>query len=185
MDQRPNGANQSSTIPAAPPNRQPPRQPAQALNEVHPRNLAIMRTALWNGGGSEFKRRGAKLMQFNDAMIIGALAPGANGPPALWWWAFAILGALGAIWTVLIAWLFRRLRNRHAATYEEIGAPSLIWNNSLRSNWLFLKFLYSPRRLELDDEPASRVIDILRVLAPVYCVGFLIFMVLTLIVMFV
>ena len=56
---------------------------------------------------------------------------------------FALLMAMVATWFVLISWLFRRLRERHASTYEAMGSPTLFWNNSIRNNWLFMKFLFS------------------------------------------
>lgn len=123
-------------------------------------------------------------MRFDDGAVIGAFAGGNNNPPALWWWGFAIVGVMTGIWFVLTLWLFRRLRKRHAATYEAIGSPSLIWNNSLRSNWLFLKFLYSPRPLELDDAPAAKVAGVLRIVLPTHYVVFFVLLILMLVMMF-
>lgn len=123
-------------------------------------------------------------MRYHAPLFFGALAPEADIPPALWWCLGAALAVLGAAWFVLVLWLFQRLRKRHAATYETIGSPSLIWNNSLRSNWLFIKFLYSPRALELDDESASCVVGVLRVLLPGYYVVFIVLMILFMVMMF-
>jgi len=111
-------------------------------------------------------------MRFDGSTLFAASAPGPPLPPTFLL-GFAPLGAMAGVWLVLVAWLLHRLRNRHALTYEAIGSPSLIWNNSLRSNWLFLRFLYSPRRLELGDEPASRVVGVLRVLFPLYFLLFI------------
>jgi hypothetical protein len=64
---------------------------------------------------------------------------------------FAVLFAMVAVWFVLISWLFRRLRDHHASTYEAMGSPSLFWNNSMRNNWLFMKFLFGSQWRELGD----------------------------------
>jgi len=81
--------------------------------------------------------------------------------------------AMAGVWLVLVVWLFCRLRDRHASTYVALGSPNLFWNNTLRSQWLFLRFLYSSRRHELGDESASKVVGLLRVLLPL-CTAFLI-----------
>jgi hypothetical protein len=81
---------------------------------------------------------------------------------------FGVLFAMVAVWFILCSWLFHRLRVLHHSTYEAMGSPSLFWNNSLRNNWLFLKFLLSSHWRELDDSAISRVIPFLRVWLVVY-----------------
>ena len=67
------------------------------------------------------------------------------------------------VWFALILWLFRRLRVQHPATFEEIGSPSLIWNNTPRSNLLFVRFLFSSRPSRLNDAAIRRVAIYMRI----------------------
>jgi hypothetical protein len=76
---------------------------------------------------------------------------------------FACLMVMVAVWFALLLWLFRRLRTRHPSTFEEIGSPSLFWNNSMRNNWLFLWFLFSSRPGQLNDPAIGRVAICMRI----------------------
>jgi hypothetical protein len=86
---------------------------------------------------------------------------------------FVSLFVLAVIGMGLIAWIFHRLRNNHSATYEALGSPSLFWNNSLRNNWLFFKFLFRGQWRDLNDPRLAAVARATQVLFVVYMVGFL------------
>ena len=86
---------------------------------------------------------------------------------------FALLMAMVATWFVLISWLFRRLRERHASTYEAMGSPTLFWNNSIRNNWLFMKFLFSSEWRGLRDPAVANVCRFMRIFIVVYFLFFL------------
>jgi hypothetical protein len=89
---------------------------------------------------------------------------------------FGSLFILAIVWLGLIVWLFRRLRLRHPATYEAMGSPSLFWNNSMRNNWLLLKFLFGGQWRALGDARLSAVIRGMRVLLIVSLAGFAAFL---------
>ncbi len=76
-------------------------------------------------------------------------------------------------WFFMVAWLFRRLRKRHPATYEAIGSPSLFWNNSMRNGWLLLKFLFSSKPQELGDPVIRWLARLMRIFLVVYPFFFL------------
>jgi hypothetical protein len=62
-------------------------------------------------------------------------------------------------------WLIRRLRKYHAPTYESLGSPSLFaGNNSHRSNWLLMRFVFSSQSTLLGDPALVTVCWILRAL---------------------
>jgi hypothetical protein len=86
--------------------------------------------------------------------------------------AFTVLMMMAGVWLASIAWLFRRLRTRHASAYEAMGSPSLFRNNSPRTVPWFLAFLFSPAHHELRDGPASRVVLFLRAFLVLYLVAF-------------
>jgi hypothetical protein len=79
-----------------------------------------------------------------------------------------VLLAMVAVWFVLISWLFRRLKRQHPAMYERLGSPSLFWNNSIRNNWLFMKFLLGSRWRELGDASVATACRFMRVFLVVY-----------------
>ncbi len=85
---------------------------------------------------------------------------------------FVSLFAAAVVWLGLVLWVFHRLRNRHLATFEAIGSPSLIWNNSMRTNWLFFKFLFGPTWQQLDDRRLAVVLHVMRVYIVMYLVAF-------------
>lgn len=97
--------------------------------------------------------------------------------------AIPLLGmllAIVAIWFLLVSRLFHRLRDRHRSTYEGMGSPTIFWNNSLRNQWLFLKFLLTSQWRELNDPAISRTVPLLRVWLVVYTVLFLVLVVIVL-----
>lgn len=85
----------------------------------------------------------------------------------------ALLFVMVAVWLGLIVWTFHRLRTQHQATYVEIGSPDLFWNNSMRTNWLFLKFLYGRSWKLLGDWQLWTVLHVMQVWLVVYLVGFI------------
>jgi hypothetical protein len=68
---------------------------------------------------------------------------------------FASLFLLLFVWLLLVAWMFRRLRGQHAETFAALGSPSLFLNNTPRTNWLFLKFLFQEQWQGLGDRSAG------------------------------
>jgi hypothetical protein len=88
---------------------------------------------------------------------------------------FVGLMVLAVVWLALILWIFHRLQHKHVVTYESIGSPSLFWNNSMRNNWLFFRFLFSRRWQDLGDRQLSIVARSMQVIFIVYVIGFLMF----------
>jgi hypothetical protein len=85
---------------------------------------------------------------------------------------FAALMVMVVVWFGLIIWLFRRLRTRHPDTYESMGSPTLLWNNSMRNNWLFFTFLVSAKHRELHDVALSRICVFMRIWLVAYVLLF-------------
>jgi len=83
---------------------------------------------------------------------------------------FVTLGVMILVWFALVLWLFSRLRTRHPAEFAALGSPSLIWNNSPRNNWLFLKFLFGSQCCELGDKALTNVCRVMRVWIIAYSV---------------
>ena len=93
--------------------------------------------------------------------------------PAILWTLFPALFAMAVVWLATIVWVFHRLRLDHPSTFEQLGSPSLFWNNSPRTGWLFLKFLFSGRCRELGDPALATVILFMRILFICYGLLFL------------
>jgi hypothetical protein len=89
---------------------------------------------------------------------------------------FGLLFALVAIWFLLVSRLFHRLRDYHPSAYVAIGSPTLLWNNSLRNQWLFLKFLLASQWRDLNDPLISRTVPLLRIWLVVYPILFFVLM---------
>src|SRR5277367_1444676 len=69
------------------------------------------------------------------------------------WVEMAILFALVLVWFYLVTSLFRRLRTDHHAKFVEMGEPSLFVNNSPRTSFLLLRFLFRREDKELRPSP--------------------------------
>jgi hypothetical protein len=91
---------------------------------------------------------------------------------------FFTLFGMAFVWFALVFWFFRRLRLRHPAAYEAIGSPTLFWNNSMRNNWLFLKFLYTSSWRTLADPGLSFAARLMQVWTVVYILGFAVLLIL-------
>jgi len=75
---------------------------------------------------------------------------------------FTVLFAALLVWLALGTSLLRLLRNDHREIYESLGSPSLLSNNTIRNNWLSLKFLLTGAYRDLDDERVTRLCRVLR-----------------------
>jgi hypothetical protein len=80
---------------------------------------------------------------------------------------------MAVTWPIVVSWLFRRLRSHHPLAYERIGSPSLIWNNSMRNQWLLWTFLWSSRSRELGDSAVVNVVRFMRIFFVCFVVLFL------------
>ncbi len=63
--------------------------------------------------------------------------------------------AMVFIWFAMIIALFKRLKSRHLSKYREMGEPSLFWNNSMRTVWTTLKYLFKREHKNLNDNSLS------------------------------
>jgi hypothetical protein len=87
---------------------------------------------------------------------------------------FFPLFAMAVIWLVMVWFLFRALATRHPVKYEEMGKPSLFLNNNLRSNFRFLKFLFTREPDTLEDGSLSFQVNVMRVWFFIYMLGFVV-----------
>jgi hypothetical protein len=87
-----------------------------------------------------------------------------------------LLIIMAAIWLPFVVWLFRYLRKRHPSTYQAVGEPSLFWNNSMRTQWLFFKFTWSSKPRELGDLVLLNAIRFTRVFLISYLLLFSVIM---------
>ena len=81
---------------------------------------------------------------------------------------FIILGGMVLVWFVLVKILFVRLERKHPDKYKDMGEPSLIWNNSMKTNWAFMKFLFRREHKTFDDPSISRLSDFMLVFFALY-----------------
>lgn len=73
---------------------------------------------------------------------------------------------------VLLSWLFRRLRRDYPSTHEAIGSPSLFWDNSLRTNWLLMRFFFRSQWQGLGDSAVANVCRFMRIFLGAYLLIF-------------
>lgn len=51
------------------------------------------------------------------------------------------MATVTVIYLILVAILFHYLKRVHTSLWNQLGSPLIFWNNSLRNNLLFLRFL--------------------------------------------
>jgi Na+/melibiose symporter-like transporter len=85
---------------------------------------------------------------------------------------FAVLMVLVLIWFAMIIALFKKLKLRHPGKYSEMGEPSLFWNNSLKTNWKTLKYLFKREHKDLNDNSLSLLSDSMLVFLVIYVILF-------------
>ena len=68
--------------------------------------------------------------------------------------------------------MFKILRTRYPETFEKMGKPSLIMNNSISNNLSFMKFLYGRKWRTLDDEGLATLGNSILVFFLFYLIGF-------------
>ncbi len=89
-----------------------------------------------------------------------------------------ILMAATLLGLAFIVWVLRYLRLNHHQTWIELGSPSLVWNNSMRNNFLFLKFIFKREHVPLADPKLTSLCGILRVFYVSYFTYFAVLLVL-------
>lgn len=85
---------------------------------------------------------------------------------------FGILFCSVFVWFFLCHRLFKILETRHPATYEAMGKPSLIMNNSISNNISFMKFLFGGQWRDLEDDRLTKLSKSMLVFFFVYLAGF-------------
>jgi hypothetical protein len=76
----------------------------------------------------------------------------------IWIWAAFIVCVIAYLCCVKS--LFSYLKAHHPATWMALGSPTLFLNNSIRNNWVFLKFLFSREQGGGDPGVVNRAIAI-------------------------
>ena len=73
--------------------------------------------------------------------------------------------------------MFKILKTRHPKTYEAMGKPSLIMNNSISNNISFIKFLYGRHWRKLNDEGLEILGKVMLVFFLLYLIGFVLILI--------
>lgn len=93
------------------------------------------------------------------------------------WGVFFVAVIIGLF---LVSRFFQSLRERHVEEWHRLGSPSLVTNNSPQSSLKFLNYLRKREYLGLNDEEIAAQGRRLWIFLQLYCVAFLIALVLVL-----
>ena len=86
---------------------------------------------------------------------------------------FGVLFAAILVWFALASRLLSLLKDDHHDVYESLGSPSLVANNSVKNNWLSLRFLMSGAYRSIEDDRVSRLCRFMRLFLVLYTVWFI------------
>lgn len=87
---------------------------------------------------------------------------------------FGVLFCSVFVWFFMCYRIFKILETRHPEKYESMGKPSLIMNNSISSNLMFMKFLFKREWRTLNDFGLNNLGRSMLVFFGVYLAGFLV-----------
>ncbi len=77
------------------------------------------------------------------------------------------------IWFALVIFLYKRLKILHLEKYKEMGEPSLFWNNSMKTGWATIKFLFKREHKDMNDNLLSYLCDFMLVFFALYSALFI------------
>lgn len=81
---------------------------------------------------------------------------------------FFLLFFLMVCWFIFLKLIFSRLKKYYTEEYKALGEPGVLWNNSLRNNFLFAKFLFTRKYKKLNDNFMQISCDLMLVLLVIY-----------------
>jgi hypothetical protein len=85
---------------------------------------------------------------------------------------FVILMVMVFVWFGMIIYFDRRLKTKHPVKFKEMGEPHLFWNNSMKTTWTTMKFLFLREHKTLNDKTLSFLSDFMLVFLLFYTVVF-------------
>ncbi len=86
---------------------------------------------------------------------------------------FYFLASMCALGLCLTNVLMSYIRKQHNATWEKLGSPSLITNNSIQNNLAFQRFLWKKEYRHLDDKKLNLLAGITRYFEVLYLLLFI------------
>ena len=85
---------------------------------------------------------------------------------------FGVLFTSVFVWLFLVFRLFKLLETEHPEKYKAMGKPSLFWNNSPKTSWELMKFLFKREYASLGSSKVSFLGNIMLIFMALYFVGF-------------
>lgn len=79
---------------------------------------------------------------------------------------------------IFIVWTLRYIKMNHQQQWVELGSPSLFWNNSLRNNYLFLRFLFTRSYVKHSDPKLTWACNLLVLFYTGYAIYFVVLLIL-------
>jgi len=70
---------------------------------------------------------------------------------------FFILFASGFVWFGMVSRLYKTLESEHPDKYEEMGKPTLFWNNSPKSAFTLIRFILKKEFIRLGNMKLTRL----------------------------
>jgi len=70
---------------------------------------------------------------------------------------FTVLFLLVFVWFFLVSRLYKLLSSKHPDIYKNLGEPTLFWNNSPKSAFLLMKFIFKKQYLGSNDHKLEKL----------------------------
>lgn len=85
---------------------------------------------------------------------------------------FPVMMVMVLVWFAMLITLFKRLKSKHPEKYIEMREPSLFWNNSMKTRWITIKFLFGREHKDLKDNFLTSLSDSMLVFSAIYLLLF-------------
>lgn len=92
------------------------------------------------------------------------------------WPVLLVVGLFAAAifwWFYLVTDFFKYMSHNHPAKYQEMGSPTLIWNNNIRNSTAFTWFIIGSQYKTLNDATLWKKCSFLKIFFYTYLAAFL------------
>lgn len=86
---------------------------------------------------------------------------------------FTTILIMAIIGFITVDYLFKLIKKNYPAKYKELGEPSLFYNNSIKNNLLFFKFIFFGDYKNLDNRRINSISNFLRIFFVIYSLLFI------------
>lgn len=91
---------------------------------------------------------------------------------SIYFWVLILILVSGSVGIYIYQKIIFRLKSQHYSTWQSIGSPTFIFNNSIRNQRLFLTFLKEKSYVNLNDSVLNKLAVFMNYFINIYLIVF-------------